>query len=253
MKLFIILILTCLAFKAFSTDVGLRKGRIIGGVDVDIANYPHQLSLRRDVHICGASLIGHTQAVTAAHCGGLAVSVYSILGGTTDVTVTDCDTCVLRNLTAFTRHGNFVNDGNQGYPNDIATVTFSPVTYNNNLRNIIMSNPNDGDYAGVACSVTGWGTTSPGGIDISAILQGASMVVLTNEDCADVWGAGRVNDGHICVSDSESSVCGGDSGGPIVCNGKLAGTSSWGEANCSPIYPSVYSRASYFYAWILSN
>ena len=50
--------------------------QIIGGTNANIANYPYQLSLRTSAHICGASLISATRAVTAAHCIGLAALVY---------------------------------------------------------------------------------------------------------------------------------------------------------------------------------
>jgi len=47
---------------------------IVGGSNANIANHPHQLSLRTSSHICGASLMSATRAVTAAHCiGGAAL------------------------------------------------------------------------------------------------------------------------------------------------------------------------------------
>ena len=42
----------------------------------------------------------------------------------------------------------------------------------------------------------------------------------------------------------------GDSGGPMVCQGKLAGISSFGFKYCLQYRPSVYTRVSEFYPWI---
>lgn len=44
-------------------------GRIVGGYEVDISEYPWQLSLRYfNVQACGASIISENWALTAAHC-----------------------------------------------------------------------------------------------------------------------------------------------------------------------------------------
>lgn len=245
-----LLILLGLVLPAMSREINTF---VVGGSNSNIANHPHQLSLRvSGSHSCGASLISTTRAVTAAHCGGSAISVYSILGGTTDRTVTTCSTCVLRNPNLFTRHPSFVNSGAQGYPNDVAVLGFSSVTYNTNFRNIALATSSDGNYAGVSCVITGWGRTSATSA-LPTTLQQATMTVLTNTACASSWSAAQINNGHICVSAPSSSACSGDSGGPLVCSGKLAGATSWGQAQCSPSYPSVYTRISYFYSWIIAQ
>jgi secreted trypsin-like serine protease len=224
---------------------------VVGGSTGNIANHPHQLSMRySSSHSCGASLISTTRAVCAAHCGGSAVSYYSILGGTTDRTITSCSTCVLRNLISFIRHPNY-NENASGYPYDISVLTFSAVTTNSNLRAISMATSASGDFSGVSCVITGWGkTSSTSSLPIN--LQQGSMTVMTNSACAGTWGS-SINSGHICVTAPTVSACNGDSGGPLVCSGVLAGATSWGVSDCSPSYPSVYSRISTFYSWIIAQ
>jgi elastase-2 len=244
------LILLCLALPAMSRQVSQF---VVGGSNSNIANHPHQLSLRvSGSHSCGASLISTTRAVCAAHCGGSAISAYSLLGGTTDRTVTTCATCVLRNPTSFVIHPNFVNNGNQGYPNDVGVLAFAAVTTNANLRTIALATSSDGTYAGVSCVITGWGKTSSTS-SLPVTLQQGTMTVLTNTACTSSWSSAQINAGHICVSASTVSACNGDSGGPLVCSGKLAGATSWGQSSCSPSYPSVYTRISYFYNWIVAQ
>lgn len=43
-------------------------GRIVGGYEVDIADFPYQVSLQRGGHFCGGSIIGEKWIITAAHC-----------------------------------------------------------------------------------------------------------------------------------------------------------------------------------------
>jgi secreted trypsin-like serine protease len=145
-----------------------------------------------------------------------------------------------------------VNNGNQGYPNDVATLHFSAVTTNNNLRTIAMAAASAGDYSGQSCVITGWGRTSATS-SLPVTLQQGTMTVLTNSNCASRWSAAQINNGHICVSSSSVSACSGDSGGPLVCGSTLVGATSWGQAQCNPSFPSVYTRISYFRSWIDSH
>jgi secreted trypsin-like serine protease len=247
MRVYLILLLALPAFADYAAQ------RVVGGSNANIANYPHQLSLRvSNSHSCGASLISGIKAVTAAHCGGGALNTYSVLAGTTDRTVTNCGTCALRSATAFVRHPNYSNNGNTGFPNDIATMRFANIPTNANTNYATMAAANAGNYAGQSCVITGWGRTC-GNCGLPNTLQQGTMTVLTNAACANTWGSASVNNGHICIQAPSTCSCNGDSGGPLMCGSTLVGATSWGATGCLVTYPSVYSRISFFRAWIDAN
>jgi len=246
-----VFILACLILTA-SCDPEVGQ-RVVGGSNVNISSHPHQISHRvNNSHSCGASLISGIKAISAAHCGGGAVSSYSLLTGTTDRTATGCATCALRTPSAMNRHPNYSSGG--GYPNDIATfrwTTNTPTNGNTNYATIPAANgPN---YAGQNCIISGWGRTNVGTSGtLPTTLQQATMAVLTNAACSNTWG-NNINNGHICVSSNTASACSGDSGGPLVCGGVVVGATSWGLATCAPGSPSVYSRVTFFRACIDAN
>ena len=45
----------------------------------------------------------------------------------------------------------------------------------------------------------------------------------------------------------------GDSGSPLVCDGKLAGVLSYGDFVCRPRFPTIFMAVSKHLGWILDN
>jgi len=246
-----VLLLLCLVVPAFSEEIG---SRVVGGSNSNIANFPHQLSLRvNNGHSCGASLVSGTKAVTAGHCVGGATNTYSYLAGTTDRTSTTCATCALRTANAQQRHPNYNGNGNQGYPNDIATMRWATaITTNANTGFANLAASNAGTYAGNSVIITGWGRTC-GTCGLPNTLQQGTMTVLTNADCANRWSSAQVNNGHICFLANTVGACNGDSGGPAHVGNVQVGLTSWGSAGCNVALPSVYTRISFFRTWIDQN
>jgi elastase-2 len=246
-----ILLLLCLALPALGKSVNQR---IVGGGGATIGGNAHTLSLRIEgVHTCGASLISTTRAVTAGQCAGQPIGVYSILGGTADRTVTNCATCVQRDLNFISINPFYGANPNVGYFNDVAVIGFDTIQVNDNLNSIPLADPDSGDFAGASCVATGWGATEAGG-DLDDDLQRGELTVQTNTACEGTWGEGLIGGGHLCAYGAgQVSSCDGDQGGPLECGGELAGIASFHDVDCSPSYPSVYTRVSSYYTWILDQ
>ena len=97
-------------------------------------------------------------------------------------------------------------------------------------------------------------TTGPDGPS-PAWLQEASVTAMTYSQCTGLNGhpASTVdNAAHQCFGGTNRGACMGDSGGPAVCGGRLAGATSWGLSTCDPAYPSVYAKVATYRSWIQS-
>ena len=62
---------------------------------------------------------------------------------------------------------------------------------------------------------------------------------------------------QLCAGGTGTGTCGGDSGGPLFCNDNgvwvLQGITSYGDAQCHPLSPSVFTLVSSFVDWIAST
>ena len=62
---------------------------------------------------------------------------------------------------------------------------------------------------------------------------------------------------QLCAGGTGTDTCGGDSGGPLFCNDNgvwvLQGITSYGDAQCHPLVPAVYTRVNSFVGWIAST
>ena len=79
------------------------------------------------------------------------------------------------------------------------------------------------------------------------------MNVLSKEECLKIYS--NIKDYHICVANfGVTSVCPGDSGGPLSCkvNGrwKVFGATSWLSWGCNKDKPSVYASVPFYRSWI---
>lgn len=121
------------------------------------------------------------------------------------------------------------------------------------------------------CTISGWGETGTEGEAI--FIRKANIPILDNKRCDKEWktfdrshnlSLTQIFEGQICAGDlPDIGTCHGDSGGPLQCivsgHKLLVGIVSFGNVNCDELtsdlsqIPSVYTRISYYYDWILSH
>lgn len=116
-------------------------------------------------------------------------------------------------------------------------------------------------------TVAGWGIREFGTTDLPPVLQyaGDNVTYLSNEDCVAItedgdegsYAASSVTSDMMCALEPGQGSCQGDSGGPLFIQSDdgfegdiQVGLVSWGTNCAQPIYPGVFARVSWGYAWI---
>ncbi|MCR9193727.1 MAG: trypsin-like serine protease [Hyphomonas sp.] len=114
-------------------------------------------------------------------------------------------------------------------------------------------------FPGDQVTVYGWGKTEQVvGEDPYASLLSVTLTVLDNASCSELDGMGptsngvsRVHDNVFCAQDDLQKTCRGDSGGPVIHDGRLVGIVSWGKKQCTADgKPGVYTRVQNYSDWI---
>lgn len=244
--LFIYLVSTCVADPLV---------RIVGGVEASPHSHPWQISLQRPngEHFCGGSLLNKEWVLTAAHCTktiGIAEPPFAnAVAGAHDITENECTQEKIKVIQKIIHEG--YNETT--IENDIALMRVErPFDMSNtNIEAVAFADGSD-LFTGTICSMSGWGLENGSDTSSPAKLREVDMTVISHNDCLGFWGSDVIPT-MICVFDADKGTCRGDSGGPTICNGLLAGATSFGNALCDGTKPSVFTRVGAFVDWIYAK
>jgi len=264
-------VLTLLILTSFSFSAAAQQ-KVVGGVDVDIKDYPWQIALTSSPSgsgFCGGSIIGDSWVLTAAHCvSGESASGLYIRGGSSSSYASGGDSYSVSQIIV---HPNY-----SGNSHDFALIEINgEFDYNTNVQKIDLINANEiaagVQDGGIMATITGWGTTSSGG-SLASVLQMVEAPIVENDvACGSATDSNGNSGEYSCSSLDESMICAGDlidggedacqgdSGGPLVVRNAdntkwiLIGATSWGYGCADVIYPGVWSKVSYVLEWIDAN
>ncbi|XP_011873943.1 PREDICTED: chymotrypsin-1-like [Vollenhovia emeryi] len=242
MHAFFALIVACLAVAAH----GYPNPHIVGGKDAPVGKFPYQVSLRKNGrHSCGGSIINEHTILTAAHC---IISYEGNPGALKSLTIHAGTNLLSETGTIYTAKKAIVHNFNAvRLVNDIGLLILStPIKYTKYIQPITLATT-DVAPAGSACTLSGWGRTSFGGI-VPNNLQEIELSVYSQAKCKQThW---NVQSSHICtLTKVGEGACHGDSGGPLVAKGVQIGIVSFGRP-CALGAPDVFTRVSAFEDWI---
>ncbi|XP_055383601.1 trypsin delta-like [Condylostylus longicornis] len=229
--------------------VPMLDGRIVGGRPVDIAEYPHQISMQYyGSHRCGGSIIGDGKTIlTAAHCvEGVSAKNLQVRVGSSFHN----EGGQLIQVTEIRKHEKY-NSWTIDY--DVAIMKLAEQVKTGAKAQIISLN-RAAMKGGELAKISGWGATREGG-SIPKQLQAVDIEIVSQSVCRQQYGSSRITDRMLCggVNGGGKDSCQGDSGGPLIVNGQQAGVVSWGSGCARPNYSGVYANVQNLLPWIEEN
>ncbi|KAJ4448674.1 hypothetical protein ANN_00064 [Periplaneta americana] len=248
--------------------LGASTARIVGGVESPY-RYPWMVAILLDnILRCGGSLVTHQWVLTAGHCLAIPqaqnlpdISRLSVLLGAHNLRMPQPQDMqqVASQISNVVRHPQYFVASN-----DIGMLRLvQPVAYTISIRPICLPQNPGQTYAHATGVIAGWGLTGPNGTVQTSILMSASVTILDNAVCNQLWSAQnvRIDDSMMCtetgMQPGKAATCGGDSGGPLAVqeqNGfySVVGITSFGAPPIcgNPLLPDAWTRVTAYLGWI---
>uniref|UniRef100_A0A1Y9IVK0 Peptidase S1 domain-containing protein n=1 Tax=Anopheles minimus TaxID=112268 RepID=A0A1Y9IVK0_9DIPT len=236
---FVVTIVLSDGARAIGNSKPRAVGRIVGGNEVDISDFPYQLSLQNNYyHICGASVVANRLALTAGHCCiGSSVSDLTIRGGSTSHE--EGGTVFIVNRLFI--HPNY-DDEDLNY--DVCLVRVIGTFMGKANIAIIPTSSSGVIPSGAHGVVSGWGAVYTNG-DSVLNLRATKVKIYTSKECSSqTQEYVNITASMFCAGNVFSSICVGDSGGPLVYQKRQIGIVSFIINECGGSTPAVYTRLS---------
>ncbi|XP_076048102.1 trypsin-1-like [Oratosquilla oratoria] len=251
-------ILVLALFLAGTLAVPLRKprlpqgiNRIVGGQMSTPGEFPYMVSYQ-DItwgsayHFCGGSIYDENNIITAAHCIQFKnlddPRNVQVVAGEYNLAYFEGNEQVKR-VIKIVLHEDYDSDS---MSNDIALLHLgTPLKLNDYVQPI----PLETSEVVGDCVITGWGSLAEQG-PFPGKLMKVTVPAISDVKCREAYGE-KIVDSMMCTGgDGGKDACNQDAGGPLSCDGNLAGVVSWRHGCGRPGYPGVYTEVSYFVEWI---
>lgn len=221
--------------------------RTVGGGETSTSAAPWAVALtERGQQYCGGTLVAPTKVVTAAHCvldpdtnRPRSLPDMGVISGRTDLRA---DQGQVSQVDHAWTHPEFT-DYSSG--NDVGVLTLKAPVPQDPLP-MVAANDESPYRPGTSGRIYGWGRTGEQE-PASPTLRSVDVPVQAGSECQRAYPEYSPR-AMFCagVPQGGSDACGGDSGGPYVVDGQLAGIVSYGSGCGRPGYPGIYTRlASY--------
>ncbi|KAJ8675715.1 hypothetical protein QAD02_011501 [Eretmocerus hayati] len=225
-------------------DIQKRARRSVGGSKASITTYPFMASIRyAGRFICGSSIISPNVILTAAHCvpEDYSLDLFYVKVGDSDINFRGSWHQVAKVL----KHEKYQEPNKEKrMMNDIALLKLKePIKINNRTTGTIqLLKGSDNARKYKSGTLPGWG--------IYPTIVNKTVPNPDDQTCSEL--APRDNlDIQFCTHTFGQLACSGDSGSPLVVNGKQGEIASWNFGVCSVDANTVYfTDVAKFTKWI---
>lgn len=223
------------------------EGRIAGGNDADIAQYPYIVQVEyMDELLCGAVLVSPKYALTAAQYVMRKYLEYFLVRAGATTLYEGGQELLVENILYHPKFSSRTNDYG------VALLVLSESVWVANAIPISMATNDDAIVEGASLTVAGWGWEEfVYYTEFAPTLQVVQIPILGDEACSNAYSI--VSDVMFCAAYLESTgrgFCFGDNGGPGVINGVLVGIISFGGGCGDGTNAGVLIRVSKVKDWV---
>lgn len=179
----------------FSENQSKPGGRIVGGSDANIEDFPYQISLQSyEQHVCGGSIISSIHILTAAHCtDGNSASQLSIRAGSSY----HRSGGVVMKVSRIFQHPRY---SGSTIDYDISILELAKtLTYGVTIKPIsLTSSDPTSEGRSIDCVVSGWGRLWENG-PLPEQLQRVDVHLFSRISCKSFYGSSKITDRMICA------------------------------------------------------